>query len=173
MNIKKFRNKEAFTLIEILVVIAILAIIAVVVFVALNPAQRFADARDSRRVNDVNSYLTAVHECIVDNGGTISDCASTNGATLVADEVYHIVGSTTYTAPFGTPPCNAQCAGTVTSTAHCADIDDDLAAYLRSLPQDPNVTATDQTGYTISRDSNNLITIAACNAEGGTIEASR
>ena len=42
-------RKKGFTLIEILVVIAIIAILAVVVFVALNPAQRIKDSKNSRR----------------------------------------------------------------------------------------------------------------------------
>lgn len=171
MEMIKNKKQDGFTLIEILVVIAILAIIAVVVFVALNPAQRFADARDSRRVTDVNSILTAIHECIVDNDGAITSCLSTNGASLVAGDVYQIVGSTTFTAPF--TGCNAQCASTVTDAAHCADIDDDLVTYLAKLPQDPQVTATDQTGYTVSIDANNLVTVSACNAEGSVISASR
>lgn len=47
---------------------------ATVVFVALDPATRFADARNSRRWNDVNSLLTAVHQCIIDNDGSLSTC---------------------------------------------------------------------------------------------------
>src|SRR3972149_10727287 len=69
-TLKKYRN-NGFTLIELLLVIAIIAILATIVIVALNPVQRFADARNSRRWNDVNSILTAVHEYIVDNDGTL------------------------------------------------------------------------------------------------------
>src|SRR3989338_7101975 len=85
----KNRLQKGFTLIELLVVIAIIAILAVLVFVALNPAARFQDARNSRRVNDVNNYLTAIHECIVDNSGSLTPCIG----TLTANETYEIVSN--------------------------------------------------------------------------------
>src|SRR3989344_3276547 len=72
MLTKKFRR--GFTLIELLVVIAVIAILAVLVFVALDPATRFADARNSRRWTDVTNISTAVHECIVDSGGVLATC---------------------------------------------------------------------------------------------------
>src|SRR5690242_10937254 len=70
MKILSNKNK-GFTLIELLVVIAIIAALATVVFVALNPAQRLKDTRDARRTSDVNSILTAIHQSIVDNKGTL------------------------------------------------------------------------------------------------------
>lgn len=82
---KKIEN-QGFTLIELLVVIAIIAILAVTVFVALNPVQRFADARNSRRWTDVNNILTAIHECIVDNGGSLSTCG-------IDDNDSHVLGT--------------------------------------------------------------------------------
>ena len=72
-------NRTAFTLIELLVVIAIIAILSTTVFVALNPVERFQDARDSRRWSDVNSILSAIHNCIVDNDGSLSACGLATG----------------------------------------------------------------------------------------------
>lgn len=156
------KKTKGFTLIELLVVIAIIAILAVVVFVALDPATRFADARNSRRWNDVNNYLTAVHECIVDNDGATSSCTG----SLAAGETYEIVSS-------ASAACDDVCTS-ATSDTHCADLDTNLAAYLASLPEDPSGVASGHTEYTISIDSNNIVTIAACSAEESeTIQVSR
>jgi prepilin-type N-terminal cleavage/methylation domain-containing protein len=47
--------KRGFTLIELLIVMAILGILAVVVFVAINPTEKQAQARDAGRVTAVAS----------------------------------------------------------------------------------------------------------------------
>ncbi len=137
--------KKGFTLIELLVVIAIIAILSVVVFVALDPVTRFADARNSRRYSDVNSILTAVHEYIVDNNGALPPGLSAGMSAT------HL-GTDTGNVDLSTP----------------------LAKYLKTIPQDPtNGTAAD-TGYTIEVDANNIVTVAAPNAENGaTIQVSR
>lgn len=49
-----------FTLIELLIVIAILGILAAAVLVAVNPAKRQRQARDSARKNDIGQLATAV-----------------------------------------------------------------------------------------------------------------
>jgi type IV pilus assembly protein PilA len=156
------KTNRGFTLIELLVVISIIAILATVVFVALNPIGRFADARNSRRWNDVNNYLTAIHECIVDAAGVTSGCIG----SLTAGDTYEIVSS-------ATAGCDDVCTG-ATSDTSCADLDTNLAAYLKSLPIDPGGVTSGHTEYTISIDSNNLITIDSCSAENSTtIQVSR
>lgn len=124
--------------------IAIIAILATVVFVALDPVKRFADARNSRRWTDVNNILTAVHEYIVDNGGDLP-----TGLTA------------------------GQAATELGTCATCDDLSTPLAKYLKTTPVDPEGTAAN-TGYTIEVDSNNIVTVAASNAENGeTVEVSR
>lgn len=139
------KNKKGFTLIEILVVIAIIAVLATVVFVALDPVTRFADARNSRRWNDVNSILTAIHEYIVDNDGALP------------------TGLTT-----------GQAATELGSCGSCDNLSTPLAPYLKSIPEDPDDGNSTNTGYTVEVDANNIITVAASNAENSeTIEVSR
>lgn len=55
---KKFLS--GFTLIELLIVIAILGILAAAVLVAVNPAKRQKQARDSARKNDIGQLATAL-----------------------------------------------------------------------------------------------------------------
>lgn len=153
----KLKKKNGFTLIELLVVIVIIAILAVSVFVALDPATRFADARNSRRWSDVNSYLTAVHEYIVDNEGTLPTGVTTSMAET----------------QIGTCPSGGAtlCSG---ATSACVNLTAPLAKYLKTLPQDPDTGSASTTGYSIAVDANNLITISACSAENGeTVEVSR
>src|SRR3989344_8708718 len=64
-------HRKGFTLIEVLIVVTVIALLSVSVFVALDPAKRVKDAKDSRRTTDVNSILTAVHEYIIDNKGAL------------------------------------------------------------------------------------------------------
>ena len=165
---KKFRGQKGFTLIELLVVIAIIAILAVIVFVALNPVKRFRDSRNARRQSDVGEMLTAVHACIVDNGGALAPCIG----TPVAGTTYEIVSGAIAAG------CDATC--TTVAATDCLRLDTTLAAYLKSIPRDPGPQApltplaAGHTGYSFNIDANNLVTIDACAAEGGaTISASR
>lgn len=157
---KLLKLQKGFTLIELLVVIAIIAILAVVVFVALDPATRFADARNSRRWNDVNNLLTAVHECIVDNDGTLATCGIN---TSLARTQLGTCGSGGATL----------CAGAAVA---CLDLSGAtrLGPYLASIPQDPSTGSAPTTGYAVAVDANNIVTISSCSAENGeTIQVSR
>lgn len=142
-----------FTLIELLIVIAIISILSAVVSVALNPIQRFKDARNSRRWTAVNNILTAVHECIVDNDGVVSNCVG----SLTTDQKYEIVSN-------ASTGCADVCTN-VSADGNCADLDGLLSAYLKELPTDPGGIAAGHTEYEISLDANNIITITACSAE--------
>ena len=58
--------KKGFTLIELLIVIAILAVLAGIVIVALNPAELLKQARDGKRMGDLDSLVTALNLYLVD-----------------------------------------------------------------------------------------------------------
>lgn len=171
------KNERGFTLIELLIVIAIIAILASVVFVALDPLKRFQDARNSSRFTDVTSIVTAAKLDQVDNGGAyISTIAG-----LTALETYMI---TDMNPPYVSTTCNANCTAAVTSPLHCVDLDDTGAGeglvfegYLGKLPVSPNAPgnswSANYTGYHITLNANNSITVGACDAEGTTISVTQ
>jgi prepilin-type N-terminal cleavage/methylation domain-containing protein len=159
MNMKNIQR--GFTLIELLVVILIISILSVTVFVALNPSKRLSDARDSKRFSNVETILTAVHEYIVDNGGDAAGLSMTAG-------VEYQMG----TAASG---CTSVSPGCSTMAAACLNLSTALAPYLKSIPFDPKtgVGSAATTGYKITKDSNGIITVAACASESAVVSASR
>jgi prepilin-type N-terminal cleavage/methylation domain-containing protein len=158
--------QRGFTLIELLIVVAIIATLAVSVFVALNPAQRLKDSKNARRTSDVDTILTAIHTSIVDDKGALP----TNLNAIGTNERQIGTGDATACATaLTTMGCN-----TPASTA-CVDLisgTQNLQSYLKSMPIDPGNSTTTfsaaKTGYSVQVDSNGLVTVRACGAEGTT-----
>jgi len=151
-------NRSGFTLVELLLVIGIIATLAVVVFVALDPAKRFADARDARRNSDVETILSAVHQYVIDNKGPFPP--------TLASGAEQVLGTTTGGCTNYSKGCNAQIDA-------CLDLSFYLSKYLKTIPADPNGSSLN-TLYSISRDDNGIVTVKACGAEGDAdISASR
>jgi len=150
------KNKSAFTLIELLVVIGIIAALTTVVFVSLNPTKRFQDARNARRTTDTDTILSAIHQYIVDTGGSMPI-----GIGSTASQIGTCVSG-------GANPC-------IGAEAACIDLAANLSSnkYLKTNPIDPGNGSAATTGYSISKDSNNLFTVTACSAEGTSITISR
>lgn len=147
---KRKTTKKGFTLIEILLVIGIIAVLATVVIVALDPAKRFADARDARRHTDVESILSAITQYVVDNKGQFPSGLSSPGKQLGTES-----GGCIFTDVHGCTTSNVD---------GCLDLSTDLARYLKSIPFDPQGSAA-RTYYMAELDSNNIITVRACNPE--------
>ena len=147
-NLKKCAR--GFTLIEILIVIGLIAVLASIVLVAVNPSRQFSQANNAHRSSDVNALLNAVGQYIVDNKGTIP-AEITTTAQDISDGGANI----------------------------CADI---MPTYIPSLPQDPKSNGgtaiisctTYNSNYTIKKDTDGRITVAAPDAElGATISVTR
>jgi len=157
-------NNIGFTLIELIVVIGIIAALAVAVFVSLNPVKRLADARDSHRATDVENILDAVHSYIIDNKGSLPP--SMVGDTAGTD---YEIG----TATGGSCTALSQNNCNVTAT-NCDNLSADLTKYLKSIPMDPKSGTAALTGYVVTIDTNNIVTIKACLGENNTsIQVSR
>lgn len=154
---KFFDQQKGFTLIELLIVIVIVSALAVTVFVALNPVQRLKDSRDARRTSDVETMLTAIHQYIVDNKGSLPTGLTTGMAETQLG-----------TAASG---CTISTGGCTVVAAACVDLTTPLSKYLKAVPIDPlggtTYTAA-KTGYSVTVDANNIVTIKACGTEGST-----
>ncbi|MBP9716651.1 MAG: type II secretion system protein [Candidatus Levybacteria bacterium] len=153
INCPKFLKKNSgFTLIELLVVIGILAILLSIVLIAINPARQFGQANNTKRRSDVTQILNAIGAFSADNKGVL---------------------------PANIPLTTPQVIGDGVGQANiCADI---LTTYIPALPRDPQTPGGDitscttySTNYTVVKDANNRVTVAAPGAENGeTISISR
>ena len=144
-------GSQGFTLLEILLVVAAIAILAGIVIFAINPAKQLADTRNAQRRTDINTLLNAVHQYAIDHAGQFPD----NVPVLSPNEICRS----------GASDCN----GLVDLFVLTND-----GKYLVGLPADPNGATTNGSGYNITKDNNNRITVAAPHAENGeTISASR
>lgn len=143
--------KKGFTLIELLVVIGILAILLAITLIAINPARQFGQANDTRQRSDVLQILNAIHQYVAENQGQLPGSI----AGLVAATPTGF-SSTTALQPL------------------CAQL---MTNYIPALPviptlNQPNITDCTavggwDTGYTISRDAQNRITVAGGNDVNG------
>ncbi len=136
-----------------IIVIAIIAILASAVFVALDPARRLHESRNARRWSDIETIINAVIKYQIDNEG--EHYAEVRDLT---DNVYYTVGTCTIGGNNG---CTAQ-----TTRSACVDLSDMGSNYLSTLPMDPKDGTELKTDYYLKRDTNDMITVGACDAEG-------
>lgn len=154
-------RQKGFTLIELLIVIGIIAFLASAIFIAVDPAKRFAEARNARRWTDVSSILEAVLEYAVDNGGTLPAGIDNVPGTS------QVLGT-------NASGCNTGCTAKTTVDA-CLDLSGSLVdQYLAAIPKDP-LTGTDGfTDYYLNKSAKGRIEVGACDPElGATIFVSR
>jgi len=146
---------QGFTLIELLLVIAVIVALAVTVFVALNPAGRLAQARDARRISDVDVLLTAAQEYVVDNAGVLPPGISTTADTMIG------TGPSSPAYLVNTGGCNIP-----TSSATFNVNSSTFSKYFLSAPRDPATGTAAETFYAITASSTTgIVTIKACATE--------
>lgn len=153
MEEKKNNNKKFIIIIigviitSIICVIAIVALLAAGTFVAINPAQNFADTRDTQRQSDVQQILNAITQYTSRVGNSIED--------------------------FGEiPNCNDAVVfiGTLSGTIDLSILEGE---YIVEVPKDPQYGTDATTGYDICLTSGDRVKIIAPHAENGVIEVSR
>lgn len=147
-------TRRGFTLLEILLTIGIIAVLATVVVVSLDPIERFQDARDSRRLSDIQSILSAVHQYVIDNQGSYPAGLDTTEKQIG-------------TASSG---CDISGACSVSGDGNCLDLEDTLERYLKDIPYDPEEGSSARTHYSIQLNSNNIVTVKACDSTDATID---
>ncbi len=154
-NIEKPKKAKGFTLIELLVVITIIGILAATIFVAIDPAKRFAQARNGRRYSELSALLDAVLTFSIDNKGNLP----ANIDSVAASS--QILG----TAATG---CDAGCTPAGTTLGACADLTTDLVdKYLAAIPIDPKDGTAAKTLYAVNKTANGRIKLTSCSAEDG------
>jgi prepilin-type N-terminal cleavage/methylation domain-containing protein len=142
--LRQLRNREqGFTLIEVLLVVAIIAILAGIVILAINPNKQLGDTRNSQRQADVATILNAAYQYSIDNQGELPVGISTTPTAVCATGA-------------------GSCAGLVDLSVLTFE-----GKYVVAIPKDPRTGNTTNTGYEISRDANNRITVSAPAAEQG------
>jgi len=152
------KTRRAFTLIELLLVIGIIAILASIVIVAINPTKQLGDARNAQRRSDVNTVLNAVYQYAIDNNGTLPGDIPTGSAKQVCES------ATTGTA----------CTSVAPDGVEGVDLSSLVGTYIVGVPEDPQDATAGTTGYTIIKDANGRVTVAAPSAEqGATISVTR
>ncbi|MFA6520811.1 MAG: prepilin-type N-terminal cleavage/methylation domain-containing protein [Candidatus Gracilibacteria bacterium] len=145
--------RKGFTMVELIIVIAIIAVLAAGVFVAIDPAKRLHEARNSRRHTDTASILDALIKIQADNRGT----HYTTVAAATAGNFYAIG-----TAANG---CDTTCTAKVTQAA-CLDLSAVPTNYIASIPVDPSTGTAANSDYYISKSATGTLTVGSCDPEG-------
>jgi prepilin-type N-terminal cleavage/methylation domain-containing protein len=153
-KLRQLKKQGGFTLLEVLLVVAVIAILAGIVIIAINPGKQLAESRDAQRKADVTTILNAVYQYSLDNSGALPS-EITSSAIEICDTT-GVSCDTPASVDLGVVTLNEE--------------------YLTDIPEDPQCPAecsANGVGYTIMSTANGRITVAAPDAENGTISVTR
>lgn len=146
--------RRGFTLVELLVVIGIIVILFSVIFIAVDPARRFAQARNANRREDVRDLVESVLTYMVDNTGNYP-----SGLDSITTSS-QVIGT-------ATAGCDTTCTATTTLSS-CLDLTSALAGgYIAEIPRDPKTGTAANTDYYINRTSDGRVLVGSCDPELG------
>lgn len=144
-------GEDGFTLLEVLLVVALIALLAGIAVLAMNPNKQLGETRNAQRRSDVNTLLNAVYQYASGDGGALPAAIPTSSAcaSLATNEI---------------------CRTNVTSCSGLVDLSvlTDSEAYVVSIPTDLTGASANGTGYYISKNSHDRVTVCAPSAELGT-----
>jgi len=141
------RNYYGFTLVQLIVTMAVLLVLAAAVFSWVDPLARVGEAKNKRRIQDLNLLATALSNYAGDHNGVLPvlGTISTSKKVLCSSQG----GS------------NLSCAG---DSQLCLTVDDGFDKYLGALPIDPDKSSAADTGYYLQKDASNNLIIGSCSS---------
>ena len=149
------KKQKGFTLIELLIVIGIISILAAIIYVAVDPARRFAEARNTDRWTACYAILNSVLTYASDHGGTMPSALES-----AAFNVNYVLGTG------GVNGCSDANCSAVTNSNDCLDMTNNLVdEYLSLMPRDPLTGNSANTDYYIRKSGNGRILVGACDPE--------
>ena len=149
-----YKNLRGFTLVQLIISMTLILVLTTAVFLWIDPLDRIGDAKDKKRIQDVNIFAAALFNYAKEHDGAMP-----------------VLG---YISPTKKVLCSSPSGSTLTcdgETDFCLPVDDeDFFKYLRSLPYDPDKSSAADSGYYLKIDSYadaNLI-VGSCENHGGT-----
>lgn len=134
-----------FTLLELLIVVGILSLLTLAAFASLDPLKQFADGRNARRWSDVATISTGIYRFIIET-----------------ESLPEGIGAAPRQIGSASSGCSSTCPGASDS---CIDLAPQLEPYLFQMPADPKGGTPERTLYTVAKNDNNVIVVAACQPE--------
>ncbi|MCK5016737.1 MAG: prepilin-type N-terminal cleavage/methylation domain-containing protein, partial [Candidatus Peribacteraceae bacterium] len=141
------KKRNAFTLIELLLVIGIISIMLGVVMLAIRPAEQLLKARDTERLSMRKEMQSAIHQYMIEYNRVIN-------------EGEFRIGNLDGARPF--------CRYGVTDDSSCINVDDVTPDYISDLPYDDREVCTNYSGYKayIDKDKRPIIISMRLNEQG-------
>ncbi len=132
-------NRKGFTLIELLIVIVIIAVLMVAVIVAISPSEKIAQARDSRRLSDVETTYGVIEQYVFSNNGEFPGCFDGKSAGESFDAYECEVYLTGFLNELPRDPLH----GTIETTGYLVkkDVSGRVGVYATYVEGDEEITA--------------------------------